>query len=54
MRIALLGYGLEAKSAHHFLREKFPNAFFDIYDQNKEAKIDLLLLNREKDPQSYI
>ena len=40
MRIALLGYGLEAKSAHHFLREKFPNAFFDIYDQNKEAKID--------------
>lgn len=38
MRIALLGFGIEAQSAYNFLCKKYPNAFFDIYDQNIESK----------------
>ena len=41
MRIALIGFGLEAKSAYDFLRAKFPAAKFDIYDQNEKSKVAL-------------
>lgn len=39
MKIALLGFGLETKSAYHFLRKKYPDATFDIYDQSAESKL---------------
>ena len=39
MRIALLGFGLEARSAYDFLRKKYPAATFDIYDQNQASKV---------------
>lgn len=41
MKIALIGFGLEAKSAFDFLSKKFIHAEFDIYDQNKQSKVDL-------------
>ncbi len=41
MKIALIGFGLEAKSAYDFLRAKFPEAEFDIYDQNERSKVAL-------------
>lgn len=41
MKIALIGFGLEAKSAYDFLRAKFPEAEFDIYDQNEKSKVAL-------------
>lgn len=40
-RNALIGFGMEAKSAYEFLKKQNPNAIFDIYDQNKNAKIEL-------------
>ena len=39
MKIALLGFGLETKSAYHFLRKKYPDATFAIYDQSAESKL---------------
>lgn len=41
MKIALLGFGLEAKSAYNFLLKKYPNAVFEIYDQNETTKLEL-------------
>ncbi|MDO4902103.1 MAG: UDP-N-acetylmuramoyl-L-alanine--D-glutamate ligase [bacterium] len=40
-KIALIGFGLEAKSAYEFLKNKNPDAIFDIYDQNKTTKVEL-------------
>ncbi|MDO4871844.1 MAG: UDP-N-acetylmuramoyl-L-alanine--D-glutamate ligase [bacterium] len=41
MKIALIGFGLEAKSAYDFLRKKFEQAEFEIYDQNETSKVPL-------------
>lgn len=40
-KIALIGFGLEAKSAYDFLSKKFVQAEFDVYDENSESKIPL-------------
>lgn len=40
-KIALIGFGLEAKSAYEFLKNQHPNAIFDIYDQNQTSKVTL-------------
>lgn len=39
MKIALLGYGLEARSAYTFLKAKYPTAKFEIYDQSQSSKL---------------
>jgi UDP-N-acetylmuramoylalanine--D-glutamate ligase len=39
MKIALLGFGIEAQSAYNFLKKKYPSATFDIYDQNQISKV---------------
>lgn len=41
MKIALIGFGLEAKSAYSYLKSKFSQAEFDVYDENNESKIQL-------------
>lgn len=41
MKIALIGFGVEAKSAFDFLSKKFAQAKFDIYDQNEVSKVPL-------------
>ena len=41
MKIALIGFGLEAKSAYDFLSKKFAQAEFDIYDEKPESKVEL-------------
>jgi UDP-N-acetylmuramoylalanine--D-glutamate ligase len=41
MKIALIGFGLEAKSAYDFLSKKFAQAEFYIYDEKPESKVEL-------------
>lgn len=40
MKIALLGFGLEARSAYKFLKARYPYATFEIYDQNDSSKVE--------------
>lgn len=41
MKIALLGFGLEAQSAYNFLKKKYSEAIFKIYDQKDKSKVAL-------------
>ncbi len=41
MKIALLGFGLEARSAYKFLKARYPYATFEIYDQNDSSKVEV-------------
>lgn len=41
MKIALIGFGLEAKSAYEYFKKLNKNYTFDIYDENSKSKIEL-------------
>lgn len=41
MNIAILGYGVEGKSAYNYYRAKFPDAQFTVYDNNQQPKESL-------------
>ena len=41
MKIALIGFGLEAKSAYDYLKSIDQNNTFEIYDENPKSKIEL-------------
>ena len=41
MKIALIGFGLEAKSAYEYFKKLNKNNTFDIYDENSKSKIEL-------------
>ena len=40
MKIALLGFGLETRSAYRFLKARYPYATFEIYDQSYNSKVE--------------
>ena len=41
MKIALIGFGLEAKSAYDYFKSIDQNITFEIYDENSKSKIEL-------------
>ena len=41
MKIALIGFGLEAKSAYDYFKNIDQNNTFEIYDENQKSKIEL-------------
>ena len=41
MKIALIGFGLEAKSAYDYFKSIDQNNIFEIYDENPKSKIEL-------------
>lgn len=41
MKIALIGFGLETKSAYEYFKKLNKNYTFDIYDENSKSKIEL-------------
>ena len=41
MKIALIGFGLEAKSAYDYFKSIDQNNTFEIYDENQKSKIEL-------------
>ena len=41
MKIALIGFGLEAKSAYDYFNSIDQNNTFEIYDENPKSKIEL-------------
>jgi UDP-N-acetylmuramoylalanine--D-glutamate ligase len=41
MKIALVGYGVEGKSAYTYYASRFPDAIFTVYDESNHPKLEL-------------
>ena len=41
MKIALVGYGVEGKSAYTYYASRFPDAKFTVYDESEQPKLEL-------------